>query len=111
MTLDGSARTINRLNSTPTGSDWGSADRAYKVSFQHTYGKRHRHMIRLQADSLVANPLVSGQNINQSMSVYLTVDVPPGYDVASAKSKVDGLLANLSATTGANITKLLGGES
>jgi hypothetical protein len=45
------------------------------------------------------------------MSGALTVDVPPGYDTATAKAVVDSLLANLSATSGANITKLIGGES
>ncbi len=111
VTVSGSAKSLNRLNSTPQGSTWSTADRAYKASISHTYGRRDRHTIRLQSDSLVANPLVSGQNINQSMSVYLTVDVPPGYDAATAKAVVDGFLANLSASTGANITKLIGGES
>jgi hypothetical protein len=45
------------------------------------------------------------------MTAYLTVDVPPGYDTATAKAVLDGLLANLSATSGANLTKLVGGES
>jgi hypothetical protein len=111
VTVSGSAKTLNRLNSTPNGSEFSTADRAYKASITHTYGRRHRHTLRLQSDTLVANPLVSGQNINQSMSVYLTVDVPPGYDTATAKAVVDGLIANLSASTGANITKLVGGES
>ena len=111
VTISGSAKTLNRLNSTPAGAVYGTADRAYKMDVLHSYGRRHRHTVRLQADTLVANPLVSGQNISQSISVILSVDVPPGYDTATAKAIVDGLLANLSASTGANITKLIGGES
>jgi hypothetical protein len=45
------------------------------------------------------------------MSVALTVDVPNGYDAATAKAVVDSLIASLSATSGASITKILGGES
>lgn len=111
VTISGSAKTLNRLNSTPQGSGWSTADRAHKMSIAHTYGRRDRHTVRFQFDSLVANPLVSGQNVNQSMSVYLTADVPPGYDTATAKAVIDGFLANMTASTGANITKLLGGES
>lgn len=111
VTVSGSAKTLNRTGSTATGGEFATSDRAYQLSVGHTYGRRTRHVIKLKADSLVANPLVSGQNINQSMTVAVTVDVPTGYDVASAKAVVDALLANLSAATGANITKLLGGES
>lgn len=110
VTVSGSAKTLNRTSSTDNGSKYATAARDYLLGITHQYGRRTRHTVRLQSDSLVANPLVSGQNVNQSMSVYLTVDVPPGYDTATAKAVVDGFLANLTASTGANITKLIGGE-
>lgn len=111
MTVSGVAKTLNRTSSTPDGGKFGTADRAYLLGISHSYGRRHRHTARFQSDTLVANPLVSGQNINQSMTVYVTVDVPPGYDTATAKAVVDAFLVNLTASTGANVTKLLGGES
>lgn len=110
VTVSGSAKTLNRTSSTDNGAKYASAARDYFLSIAHQYGRRHRHTARLQFDSLTANPLVSGQNVNQSMSILLAVDVPPGYDTATAKANVDGFLANLTASTGANITKLLGGE-
>jgi len=110
VTVSGSAKTLNRLSSTETGGRFGTADRAYKMSVAHQYGRRDRHTARLQVDSLVANPLVSGQNINQSVSLTLTFDAPPGYDAATLKAIADGFLANLTASTGANLTKLIGGE-
>lgn len=111
VTISGSAKTLNRTGSTETGGRFATADRAYQYSVNHSYGKRTRHQVKLQADTLVANPLVSGQNVSQSMSVYLVVDVPNGYDTATAKAVADGFIANLSASTGANLTKLIGGES
>jgi hypothetical protein len=46
------------------------------------------------------------------MSVYLTVDTPVnGYTVAEAKYVVDALVAYLTASTGARVTQLLGGEN
>lgn len=110
VTVSGVGKTLNRTASTETGGSFATSDRAYKLKVLHSYGRRERHTFRLQFDSLVANPLVSGQNINQSMTVSVTVDVPPGYDTAAAKAVVDGVLANLTASTGANVTKLIGGE-
>lgn len=110
VTVSGSAKSLNRTSSTESGGKFSTPARDYLMSIAHQYGRRHRHTARLQFDSLVANPLVSGQNVNQSMTALLTIDVPPGYDTATAKAVVDGFLANLSATSGANITKLIGGE-
>jgi len=45
------------------------------------------------------------------MSVYLVVDTPKvGYTVAEAKAIVDAFTAYCTASTGARITQLLGGE-
>jgi hypothetical protein len=45
------------------------------------------------------------------MSAYLVIDVPPvGYTVAEAQAVVDGFLAYLTASSGAKVTQLLGGE-
>jgi hypothetical protein len=111
VTISGSAKTLNGTSNTLTGKKYATSDRAYQWDISHTYGRRHRHTIRMQVDTLVANPLVSGQNVTQSMTAYLTVDIPPGYDAATAKAVLDGFLANLTATSGANLTKLVGGES
>lgn len=111
VTISGSAKSLARTGSTENGGRFATADRAHRMSVNHTYAKRTRHQIRIDVDTLVASPLITGQNINQSMSAYLVVDVPNGYDTATAKAVVDGFLANLSASTGANITKLLAGES
>jgi hypothetical protein len=110
VTVSGSAKSLNRTGSTENGGKFATADRSYQMLVSHAYGKRTRHTIRLQFDSLIANPLVSGQNVQNSISTYLVVDTPNGYDTATAKAVVDGFLANLTASTGANITKLIGGE-
>lgn len=46
------------------------------------------------------------------MSTYLVVDVPTdGYTIVEQKQIVDALVAYLSATSGARVTQLLGGEN
>lgn len=111
VTISGSAKSLPRTSSTENGAKFATSDRTHRMSVAHSYGRRQRHTIRLEVDSVTASPLLEGQNVLNSMSTYLVVDVPNGFDTATAKAVVDGFLANLSASTGANITKLVGGES
>lgn len=111
VTISGSAKSLTRASSMLDGAEFATGDRAHRMSIRHTYGKRFRHSLRFVVDTLDANPLISGQNVKNSMTVLVIVDTPPGYDTATAKAAVDGLLANLSATSGANVTKLVNGES
>lgn len=111
ITINAIAKSLAR---TGTGLDSGAfstSDRAYRATIAHNYGRRTRRVMKLTSDSLVANPLVSGQNVNQTMSVHMVIDTPPGYDATTAKQVVDGFVAYLGASSGAAVTKLLAGES
>lgn len=81
-----------------------------KVSQQ--YGKRTRRLIRLDFSKIAADPLISAQNIRYAMSCQFIIDEPiTGFTVTEAKQVADALVAYLSASTGAKITQLLGGEA
>jgi hypothetical protein len=111
VTISGSAKSLPRTSSTENGAKFATSDRTHRMSVAHSYGKRQRHTIRLEVDSVTASPLIAGQNVLNSMSVYLVADLPNGFDATVSKAVIDGFLANLSATSGANVTKLVGGES
>lgn len=111
VTIDAVPITLNRLNTSDSGARYASSDGAHRLVVSHQNGRRNRRQIKLSKDTLVANPLIAGQNVSQSISVYTVVDLPVGYDVAAAKKVVDGHVAYLSASSGAAVTKLLGGES
>ncbi len=111
VTIGGTPYSMPRTGSTETSGAFSTSDTAFKLRVSHSNGKRVRHQIRLQYDSLVANPLVTGQNINQSVTTYLVVDLPTGYNAAALKSFVDGFVAYLGASSGAAVGKLIGGES
>jgi hypothetical protein len=111
VTVNAIAKSLVR---TGTGIDTGSfatSDRAYRLTVSHDYKRRTRRVAKLQHDSLVASPLISGQNVNQSVAVHMVVDAPAGYDTTLLKQDVDGFVAWLAASSGAAVTKLLGGES
>lgn len=111
VTINTVAVSLPRTSSGVDSGKFASSDRSHFLSVNHTYGRRVRHQIRIQKDSLTANPLISGQNVNQSMSCFIVVDLPAGYDTTAAKQVVDGFVAYLAASSGSAVTKLLGGES
>lgn len=82
------------------------------LTIAHSEGKRNRRSVRLDFSKIAADPLISSTNIKYSMSAYLVVDTPTyGFTIAEAKQIVDALTLYLTASSGANVTKVLGGES
>jgi len=114
VTLSGTANSLPRVSS---GANAGTfaltndyATLALEVS--HSYGKRTRRTIQLRQTKLSADPLIPAQNINPAMRVYMVVDAPShGFTATEQKALVDALTAYLTASSGAKVTQLLGGEN
>jgi len=69
-------------------------------------------MFRIDHSKVAADPFQASINAKYSMSTYVVIDVPPvGYTVAEAKQVVDGFIAQLTASSGALITQLIGNEN
>nr|QDH86918.1 MAG: hypothetical protein H4Bulk462434_000003 [Leviviridae sp.] len=119
MLADPQSVTINSVaNSLPAiargvnNSAYQKDDGTVKLSISHQYGKRTRRTARLDFSKIVADPLVTTQNQKVSMSAYLVVDHPiTGLTNTEQKQIVDALTAYLTASTGANVTAILGGQS
>lgn len=112
VTVSGSAVSLPRISSGTNGGAFASADGAYRLSVSSTYGKRTRRSIRLSQKKLTADPFAPDRNVEASMSAYIVVDHPVnGFTVAEQKAVVDALVAYLTASTGARVTQLLGGEN
>lgn len=112
VTISGTANSLAR---TGTGLDSGvfqKDDGNVKMSVQHAYNKRTRRTIRLDHRKVAADPLLTAQNANYNLGIYVVVDAPPlGYTPAEVKAVWDGFIANLAASSAANTIKFLGGES
>lgn len=110
--ISGTTISLPRTSTGVNSSVYTSNDGLVKETFSHQYGKRNRHLFRVDHSKIAADPFQSTLNAKYSLATYLVVDVPPvGYTVAEAKAVVDGFLAELTASSGALITKLVGGES
>jgi hypothetical protein len=106
--------TATSLPRTGFGTDTGTfttPDGTVKLSVSHQNGRRQRHTVRVDHSKVAADPFVPNVNQKVGMSAYLVIDTPTnGYTAAEAKQIADALVAYLSASTGANVTRVLGGE-
>lgn len=88
-----------------------TADGNLTLGISHQIGKRIRRVVRVDYKAIVADPLLTGVNAEQSMSVYLVVDVPKqGFTQTTQKDFVDHLTTWLITSNYANTVKFLGGE-
>lgn len=112
ITISGSAISLPRTSSGQNSGAFTSADGLVQMSVSHFYGKRTRRILKVSHSKVTADPLIPSQNVRSSMSTSITIDTPVnGYTAAEAKTVVDALVAYLSASTGARVTQLLGGEN
>lgn len=112
VTINAVANTLPRTSSGTNTGVFTKDDGNVQLTVGHIYGKRTRRQIKLVHRKVAADPLLSGVNTSYSMSAYMVVDVPTvGYTIAEQKQITDAFAAYLAASSGANVTKLLGGEN
>jgi hypothetical protein len=114
VTINAVAVSLPRTSVRDGASEYTSGDGLVKETFSTTNGNkgRARHLARIDHSKLTADPFKPSDNVKVSMSCYMVIDTPPaGYTVTEAKQVVDGFIAQLNASSGALITKLLGGEN
>lgn len=112
VTISAIAHSLPRVSIDGSGSSYSKDDSTIQMSVAHSYGKRNRRTAKLVHSKNAPDPLFPSQNVPYSMSFYIVADVPKvGYTIAEQKAVIDAFLVNLQATSGVNITKLLGGEN
>lgn len=111
ITVNAVAQTLPRTSSGPSSGVFSKDDGSYRLTVSHSYGKRTRRTVRIDHQKIAADPLLA-TNAKFNMSTYVVVDAPPaGYSNAEIKQIIDALTAYLTASSGARVTQLLGGES
>ena len=112
VTINAVANSLPRTSSGTNSGVFTKDDGLVKLSISHTQGKRNRHLVKLDHAKIAADPLLAGVNVKASMTVHLVVDAPEtGYTIAEIKQIVDALTGFATASSGANVTKIIGGES
>lgn len=112
VTINAVAQSLPAVARGVNSSSYKKDDGTVTLSISHQYGKRTRRTARLDFSKIVADPLVPTQNQKVSMSAYLVIDHPlTGLTNAEIKQVTDGLTAYLTASSGAKVTSIVGGES
>lgn len=109
----GSAVTLNRTTSGKDMAEYTSADGTVQLQVSHDYKSgRNRRLLKLSSSKIAADVFTEGENRRVSTSVHLVVDSEAdAYTTAEVLAIVQGFLTNARASTDANLTKLVNGES
>lgn len=112
VTIATVAQSLPRVGSNDTHSIYRKDDSTVKLTIEHRPGKtRTQSRIRLDFTKIAADPLMAGVNREVGTTWQLLNDRPNvGLTAAEIKDVGMALVAYANASTGANLTKLLGGE-
>jgi hypothetical protein len=108
------ATTLPRTGSGINSGSFTSASGGTKLEVTHqtTVRNRVRSNARMTFKKITADPLVTGQNLEQRVTVSLVVDRPvTGLTAAELKDITDGFATWMTASTAANMVKLHGQEN
>lgn len=112
VTINAVAVSLPRTTTGQNTSAYTSADGLVQLTASHSYGKRTRRSIRLSQTKFSADPFIPNQNVKVNQSCYLVIDHPVnGFTAAEIKQLVDALTLYLTASSGARVTQLVGGEN
>jgi hypothetical protein len=113
VTISGTAIPLPRVSSVGQTSTYQSADGLTSMQITHSgNGAKKRHSISLKTKKITPDPFITTVNREVTETWTLSNNSPSvGFTAAELKAVADALLAFLSASSGANITKILGGES
>ena len=113
VTISGTATSLPRTVDDKLSSDYAKDDGSVKLRIRHMeQGSRRRDSFTLRQDLVVPDLFVTGVSRSEYHQWNLTYDGPAKrtITVAQAKALGDALLAYATATSGAKVTQLLGGE-
>lgn len=110
VTINAVANSLPATSRNADSSVYTKDDGSVKMTIGHRYlAERNRFTVRLDQSKIAADPLTSSNNKVYGQSVYIVIDKPTvGYSNAEAR---DLALALTGFLTGANILKVLGGET
>jgi hypothetical protein len=113
VTVNAVAQSLPATSREGRKSVYQKADGSYTLTMSHDVTtKKERHLARLDHRKTVSDPLTPANNVDVMSSVYVVFDHPiTGFSDTELRNDAVGLLSYLTASSGANIDKLLGLES
>jgi hypothetical protein len=104
--------TLPRTGVGPSSAVYTKDNDLIKTTISHQNGKRNRRLVKLDVKKVAADPLSTSVNKEYSCSIQFIIDEPTyGFDNTEMLVNAKLLTEWLTESSGANITKVLGGES
>lgn len=113
ITINAVAQSLPAISRGENDSKYLKSDGSVKLTIGHQFrAERNRFTVRVDQTKISADPLVTANNKVYSQSVYIVVDKPTvGFTDTEAAYLVAALAGWLTASSGANVAKVLGGET
>lgn len=112
VTIGGAAQSLPRTSTSTNSSTYTKDDGTAVLLVSHAYGRRFRRTASVTSNKITTDPLITSQNVRVNARAYVVLDVPvSGFSAAEQKDLLLALATWLSASTGANAGKLVGGEN
>lgn len=113
ITIDAVAIPMGRVYTGTSTGKFVSSDAKSRIEIQPTNTKtRNRKTLRLYQEKITADPLISTTNVRVGDMISIIIDRPlEGYSDSEVEKQVVGLINYLTASTNANLKKLIAGEN
>lgn len=112
VTVNSVAKTLQRVSSGDYTGTFADVADGLTLRVSHTLGRRNRSTVRLEIAKISADPLVPSTNAPYSMTAYLVIDTPPqGFTTTEQTNNLKALVDWFSASTYANVAKVVNRES
>jgi hypothetical protein len=107
------AHSMPRVGMGASSGEFENSTDGYSFVITHDYSSsRQRHVVWLEQVKIVTDPLFSTQNKQVVARATITVSAPmSGFTPTQLKELAKGLIGNLTASSDANLVKIIGGES
>lgn len=104
--------TLPRTGVGPSSSTYTKDDDLVQLVISHANGKRNRRLAKLNFKKVAADPLSTSVNKEYSCAISFIIDEPTyGFTNAEMLAVAKLLTEWLTESAGANVSKILGGES
>jgi hypothetical protein len=112
VTINAVAIPLNRVNTGSTVGKFVATDGQTRMEIDPKSGNRLSRSARLYQTKTTADPLVGSTNIRVGDMISFTVNLPKeGYTEAEILLQATGFITWLTASTNANLKKLIAGEN
>lgn len=111
VTVAGTTYSLPRIVTLPTASTFQDATSVMKLDVSQQNGKINRSLARVDLKKISTDPLTDIK-LSLTASAYIVIQRPAvGFSATELKDLVVGLTTYLTASSNANLLKLVGGEA